>query len=62
LEEVDAADLFRGGQIPPGKFSLMIRVVFQSAQTTLTEGQVQEFSARIVKALEEKLGAVLRTN
>jgi phenylalanyl-tRNA synthetase beta subunit len=36
--------------------------VFQSAQTTLTEGQVQEFSARIVKALEEKLGAVLRTN
>src|SRR5215472_4615638 len=62
LEEVDAADLFRGGQIPPGKFSLMIQVVFQSAQTTLTEGQVQEFSARIVKALEEKLGAVLRTN
>jgi phenylalanyl-tRNA synthetase beta chain len=62
LEEVDAADLFRGGQIPPGKFSLMIGVVFQSAQTTLTEGQVQEFSARIVKALEEKLGAVLRTN
>jgi phenylalanyl-tRNA synthetase beta subunit len=39
----------------------MIRVIFQSAQATLTEAQVTEFSARIVKALQQKLGAVLRT-
>jgi phenylalanyl-tRNA synthetase beta chain len=62
LESVDAADLFRGGQIPPGKFSLMIRVTFQSAQATLTEAQVSEFSGRIVKALQEKLAAVLRAS
>jgi len=62
LEEVKAADLFRGGKIPPGKFSLMISVVFQSVQATLTEALVQEFSARIVKALEEKLGTTLRTS
>ena len=62
IETIEAADLFRGGQIPAGKFSLMIRVTFQSAQATLTEAQVAEFSGRIVKALQEKLGAVLRAS
>jgi phenylalanyl-tRNA synthetase beta chain len=62
VESIEAADLFRGGNIPPGKFSLMIRVIFQSAQATLTEAQVAEFSARIVSALQSKLGAVLRAN
>ena len=62
IESIEAADLFRGGQIPPGKFSLMIRVRFQSAQATLTEAQLSEFSARIVKALQESLGAVLRAS
>ncbi len=62
LETIEAADLFRGGQIPAGKFSLMVRVTFQSAHATLTEAQVAEFSGRIVKALQEKLGAVLRAS
>jgi phenylalanyl-tRNA synthetase beta chain len=62
VERIEAADLFRGGNIPPGKFSLMIRVTFRSAQATLTEAQVQDFSARIVSALQEKLGAVLRAS
>jgi len=62
VESIEAADLFRGGQIPAGKFSLMIRVTFQSSQATLTEAQVSEFSGRIVKALQEKLGAVLRAS
>jgi phenylalanyl-tRNA synthetase beta chain len=62
VESIEAADLFRGGQIPPGKFSLMIRVTFQSAQATLTEAQVSEFSARIVSALQEKLEAALRAS
>src|SRR6202142_1915126 len=30
LQRIEAADLFRGGQVPAGKFSLMIRVTFQS--------------------------------
>src|SRR5277367_3060469 len=61
VESIEAADLFRGGQIPAGKFSLMIRVTFQSSQATLTEAQVSDYSARIVHALEEKLAASLRT-
>ena len=62
VESIEAADLFRGGQIPAGKFSLMIRVTFQSAQATLTEAQVSDYSARIVRALEEKLDASLRAS
>ncbi len=62
LRGVEALDLFRGGQIPAGKFSLMIRVTFQSAEATLTDAQIADYSARIVAALETKLGAALRTS
>ena len=62
LESIEAADLFRGGQVPAGKFSLMIRVIFQSAEATFTDAQLNDFSARIIAALQEKLGATLRAN
>ena len=62
LRSVEAADLFRGGKMPAGKFSLMIRVTFQSGGTTFTDAQINDFSARIVSALESKLGATLRAS
>ena len=60
LRRIEAVDLFRGGQIPPGKYSLLARVTLQSAESTFTEAQLAEISARIVAALAEKLGATLR--
>ena len=60
LQTVEAGDLFRGKNVPAGKFSLLVRVTFQSSQTTLTDAQLTDFSARIVGALEKSLGAVLR--
>ena len=62
LQSIEAGDLFRGGQIPPGKYSLMIRVTFQSAEATFTDAQLNEFSSRMVTALQQKLGATLRAN
>jgi len=62
LQTIEPADLFRGGQIPAGKYSLMIRAKFQSAQSTLTDAQLAEFTSRIVTALEQKLGATLRAS
>jgi phenylalanyl-tRNA synthetase beta chain len=62
LQSIAPADLFHGGHIPARKFSLMIRVKFQSAYATLTDAQLAEFSSRIVTALEQKLGASLRTS
>ena len=62
LQSIEPADLFRGGQVPAGKFSLMVRVAFQSAEATLTDAQLSSFSARIVEALEKNLGAALRAS
>jgi phenylalanyl-tRNA synthetase beta chain len=59
---VEPVDLFRGGQIPPGKYSLLVRVTFESQQGTLTEAQLTSFTHRIVSALGEKLGATLRAS
>jgi len=62
ITSVEAVDLFRGKNVPTGKFSLLVRVTFQSLQETLTEAEANEFSARIVAALEQQLGAALRTS
>src|SRR6266849_4524047 len=60
ITSVEAADLFRGKNVPAGKYSLLVRVTFQSRQATLTEAQIGDFSSRIVAALEKNLGAQLR--
>ncbi len=62
LRRIEVIDLFRGGQVPAGKYSLLVRVTFQSAEATFTEAQLTDFSTRIVSALAEKLGASLRAN
>lgn len=61
LMSVAAVDRFRGGPVPAGRYSLLVRVKFQSPEQTLTDAQVKSFSERIVRALESELGARLRT-
>jgi phenylalanyl-tRNA synthetase beta chain len=62
IEAIEAVDLFRGGAIPAGKHSLLVRVTLQSYEATLTDAQVNDAGARIVAALERELGATLRTS
>lgn len=62
LEHIEPVDIYRNAHVAAGKYSLLIRCRFQSAQSTLTEAQLADFSRRIVSALEEKLGAKLRAN
>ena len=62
LQSIEALDLFRGGQVAAGKYSLMIRVTLQSAEATFTDAQLNDFSSRIVAALQQKLGATLRAS
>jgi phenylalanyl-tRNA synthetase beta chain len=61
IASVEAADLFRGKNIPAGKYSLLVKVMLQPRSATLTEAQISEISARIVSALEKELGGQLRT-
>ncbi|HEV2488765.1 MAG TPA: phenylalanine--tRNA ligase subunit beta [Candidatus Acidoferrales bacterium] len=62
IRRIEAVDRFSGGQIPAEKYSLLVRVTFESAEATFTEAQISDFSARIVSALAEKLGATLRAS
>lgn len=60
VSSIDAVDLFRGKNVPDGRFALLVRVKFESLQATLTEAQLTDFSSRILAVLEQKLGATLR--
>jgi len=62
ISSIEAADLYRGKNVPAGKYSLMIRVTFQSREATFTDAQVSDYSARIVAALDKSVGAQLRAN
>src|SRR5713101_3880274 len=60
ISNIEAADLFRGKNVPAGKYSLLVRVTFQSREATLTDRQISDASAKIISALEKNLGAQLR--
>jgi len=60
MEEVNFTDLFRGKQVPKGKKSITISLRFRRADGSLTHEQADQFQARVLGALQEKLGAVLR--
>jgi phenylalanyl-tRNA synthetase beta chain len=62
ITSVEATDLFRGKNVPAGKYSLLVRVTFQSREATLTEAQISEASAKIIAALEKNLRAQLRAS
>jgi len=62
ITSIDATDLFRGKNVPAGKYSLLVRVTFQSREATLTDAQTSDFSAKIISALEKNLGAQLRAS
>ncbi len=54
-------EIFRGGVVPGGKYSLLLRATFQSGERTLREDEVARWSGTIVKALES-LGGLLRAS
>jgi phenylalanyl-tRNA synthetase beta chain len=59
---IDATDLFRGKNVPAGKYSLLVRVTFQSREATLTDAHTSDFCSKIISALEKNLGAQLRSS
>ncbi len=60
LESVKLFDVYRGERIPEGTRSLALSLTFRSPERTLTDEEVDEVMAQIVRALEE-IGARLRT-
>ncbi len=52
LTRLQPVEIFRGGNVAAGKYSLLLRVAFQSAERTLRDDEVALWSQQIVKALE----------
>ena len=51
---------YRGNQIPEGKKSIMLRVTFDSGDTTLTSEEINSKLDAIIRTLNKMCGAVLR--
>lgn len=60
LQEFRAVDRFEGGALPPDRYSLLLRIVLQSPERTLTGEEAEGASRRIMAALEP-LGIRLRS-
>jgi phenylalanyl-tRNA synthetase beta chain len=61
LAELRLFDLYRGEQIGAGRKSLAYRLTYQSPDHTLSEKEVQQVRGRIIRRLEQELGARLRS-
>src|SRR5262249_51757591 len=53
-------EIFRGGAVPPGKYSVLLRTQFQADDRTLRDDEVAQWSARIIEALQA-IGGTLRS-
>ncbi|HKU26677.1 MAG TPA: phenylalanine--tRNA ligase subunit beta [Candidatus Sulfotelmatobacter sp.] len=59
LRDFRPVEIFRGGSIASGKYSVLLRAKFQSAERTLREDEVAQWSGQIVSSLTQ-LGGVQR--
>jgi phenylalanyl-tRNA synthetase beta chain len=59
LREFQPVEIFRGGSITPGKYSILLRARLQSDEATLRDDQIAQWSEKIVEALQE-LGGLQR--
>ena len=60
LERLELFDEFRGGTIPPGHRSLAVRVTLRAMDHTLSDEQARPILKRIVAAVADRIGGVLR--
>ena len=60
LESVELFDIYRGKQVADGKKSAAFALVYRAKDRTLTDEDVVKVHDKVLKALEEKVKAVLR--
>ncbi len=52
LRSFSPIEIFRGGAIAQGKYSVLLRAEFQSAERTLRDDEVAAWATQLIKALE----------
>ncbi|MFU8795900.1 MAG: phenylalanine--tRNA ligase subunit beta, partial [Dehalococcoidia bacterium] len=60
VTEATLFDLYRGEQVPAGKKSFAIRIIYQSPTRTLTDEEADRIQEQMIGRLEQEVGAVLR--
>jgi phenylalanyl-tRNA synthetase beta chain len=58
LRSIEAHELFRGVGVPEGKYSLLLRLQFQSSERTLRDEDVAAWSARVIAAVDALCGSL----
>jgi phenylalanyl-tRNA synthetase beta chain len=61
IAEVRVFDVYQGPGVPDGHKSVAVEVLVQPREKTLTEGEIEGLSSRIVAAAEKATGAKLRS-
>lgn len=61
LAGVRLFDVYRSEQLGPGKKSLAYSLAYQAPDRTLTDQEAQQIRQRIIRRLEQELGAKLRS-
>jgi phenylalanyl-tRNA synthetase beta chain len=60
IQSFEPVEIYRGDKVGAGKYSTLLHAEFQSQERTLRDDEVAQWSARIVKTLEQ-LGGALRS-
>jgi phenylalanyl-tRNA synthetase beta chain len=62
LTSVAVVDEYRGANLPAGKRSVAVRLVFRAPDRTLTDADVEQAVGRLRTSLERELDVTLRTS
>jgi len=60
ISDVSVFDLFEGGNLGAGRKSLAVNVTLQPLDQTLTDGEIEVVSGKVIAAVEKATGGTLR--
>ncbi len=61
IEHVTFFDYFRGGNIPPDKKSIGIRILYRAKDRTLTEDEIEVIHRSLIDHIIDKTGGIIRS-
>ncbi len=61
IKDIKVFDVYEGDNIPENKKSIAISVTIQSSERTLNENDLEKINNLIIKTVENKTGAKIRS-
>ena len=61
IQNVEVFDVYEGEHVEAGKKSVALTVVFQSAEKTLTDQDINQINDKIMETLQKEVQAQLRS-